>query len=183
MRSCNRIVAQLKLMQDGVGVEFPLHRVVQPVLDQPRIRSGRYRAGRGGQTTINLALESKQIPGAARGALPRQAEGLRFDESCAAVEDVDVDPDRFDECDILHPCARAEQSSQVLADRGAARRPREYVLLDGRLVEHVDEFRTCNRSVAISNGVLQLDRLRAGNVEPVVVAKPAVPGIAAAAEL
>jgi hypothetical protein len=33
MRSCNRIVNQLELMQNGVGVEFSLHRVVEPVLD------------------------------------------------------------------------------------------------------------------------------------------------------
>jgi hypothetical protein len=62
MRSCNRIVDQLKLMQNGVGVEFSLHRVVQPVLDQPRIRSGRYRTGRGGQTMVNLPSNRNRSP-------------------------------------------------------------------------------------------------------------------------
>jgi hypothetical protein len=32
MRSCDRIVDKLELMQNGIGVEASLHRVVQSIL-------------------------------------------------------------------------------------------------------------------------------------------------------
>src|SRR5262245_21600207 len=88
MRSGDRIVDKLELMQNGIGVEVSLHRVVQSILHQPGIGPGRHRAGCRGRTAINLVVKAKQVPVAACGAPPRQAQGRRLDQRRAAVEDV-----------------------------------------------------------------------------------------------
>src|SRR5882724_10436806 len=96
---------------------------------------------------------------------------------------MDVDPDVFGKGDISHPCAHVKKGPQIFAHRGPDRRCREHALLDGCLIDHIDEFGTGDRSLPVSNRILRFNRIGSGDIEPIVFAKPAVPSIASAANL
>src|SRR5215471_20706333 len=157
-------------MKDGVRVHSPLYRIVQSVLDQPSIWFGRDRTWCGGQSAVNLAVKSEQIRKPACGTLPRQADSRGCDAVYISVKDVEVDPDFFGERDIPHPCTYIEESPEVFTYRGADRRRREHVLLDGGLIDHIDEFRTGNRSIPIPNWIQRIYRRSPGNIKPIVFA-------------
>src|SRR2546430_14404939 len=63
------------------------------------------------------------------------------------------------------------------ADRWTIWRRRKHIPFDGELVDHIDQVWSGHRAVSITNRILGLHRLGAADVEPVVLAKPAVPGV------
>src|SRR5258705_12631803 len=86
----------------------------------------------------------------------------------------------FGKGDISHPCAHVEKGPQIFAHRGPGRRCREHALLNGCLINHIDEIGTWNRSLPVSNRIARFNRIGPGYIEPIVFAKPAVPSIASA---
>src|SRR5262247_2519214 len=95
---------------------------------------------------------------------------------------MDVDPDVLGERDILHPGLNVERSSQILAHRRAGRRSWKDALFDRRMTEDVDHIRVRDRTFPVPDRIARNSRVRALDIEPVVLAEPAVPGIAAAAD-
>src|SRR5215813_7551920 len=102
-------------MKNGVGVGRALDSVVQPVLDQPRIRSRRDGAWRGRQALIDFALKPEKVTKPARRALPGQAKGAGLNARCGGIEDMDVDPYILGKGDVLHPNLDIERSAKILA--------------------------------------------------------------------
>src|ERR1051326_5044708 len=171
-------------MKNCVCVGIAFDSVVQPVLNQPSIGLRRNRAWCGGQPSINLAVKSKQVANTRRGALPAQTQSRGRDASAASVKDMEIDPQVLRIGDVFHPCAKIKRGPQVFSGwRAATRRRRKHILLDRRLVDHMNEIQPRNSAVSIPDEILRLYGLGTANIEPVVLAKTAVPGIAAPAEL
>src|SRR5262249_42999078 len=126
---------------------------------------------------VDLTVEAKQITGTRRGSLPGQTESCRYDASSASIEYVKIDPHVLRVSEVFHPGPESKRGSEIFAFRRAIRRPRKHIPFDGELVDHVDQVRSRHSAAPITNRVLGIYRLGAADIEPVVLAKTAVPGV------